>query len=106
MTTTAPGNQRGAGPAPPRRRFLRRFAWTAAGLTGVLLAAGATGGLWLRHALVESLPQLDGERHVAGLQAPVSVVRDGLGIPTLHGESRGDVTTPIFPRSAWVRLFT
>ncbi len=76
---------------PLRRPFLRRAAWTAAGLTGVLLVSLTAGGLWLRHTLVESLPQLDGERPVAGLQAPVSVVRDGLGIPTLRGESRRDV---------------
>ncbi|MES1243427.1 MAG: penicillin acylase family protein [Acidobacteriota bacterium] len=53
----------------------------------VLVAAG----LWLRSRLVASLPRMDGELRLQGLQAPVQVERDALGVPTVRGESRRDV---------------
>lgn len=54
---------------------------------GLALAATAGGYLFLR----ASLPVLDGTLPLAGLQAPVTVERDGLGVPTLHGERRSDL---------------
>lgn len=56
----------------------------AAALLLVLFAALA---LWLR----ASLPQLDGERAVAGLSAPVTVLRDARGAPTLRAANREDL---------------
>jgi penicillin amidase len=41
--------------------------------------------------LQASLPQLEGERAVRGLGAPVRVERDALGVPLLRGGSRLDV---------------
>jgi penicillin amidase len=55
-------------------------------LITVLAIAGALYGF-----LRASLPQLDGERALAGLQAPVTILRDEGGMPTLKGESRLDV---------------
>ncbi len=68
------------------RRALR---WLALGLAGLLaLAALGLGGgyLWLR----QSLPQIDGEIAVAGLEAPVSVVRDEWAIPQIEAASLRD----------------
>lgn len=55
-------------------------------LVAVLALAGG-----LLFFLRASLPQLDGERALAGLQAPVTILRDERGMPTIQGESRLDV---------------
>ena len=52
-----------------------------------------------------SLPQLDGTLQVAGLSAPVSIVRDSLGIPTVRGASRVDVARAIGVLHAQERFF-
>jgi penicillin G amidase len=41
--------------------------------------------------LSASLPTLDGNLEVAGLQHPVEVERDSLGIPTIRGQNRKDI---------------
>src|SRR5271154_1449814 len=41
--------------------------------------------------LSASLPTLDGILAVAGLERPVAVERDSLGIPTIRGENRKDI---------------
>ena len=46
--------------------------------------------MWGRAELRGSLPQLDGERRVAGLGAPVTITRDALGVPTVRAASRTD----------------
>ncbi|HSB61713.1 MAG TPA: penicillin acylase family protein, partial [Vicinamibacteria bacterium] len=56
-----------------------------------LLAAGASG-LWLHGRLRASLPQLEGERRLGGLAAPVRVERDALGVPRIVGLVRADVS--------------
>ena len=56
-----------------------------------LLLAAASGAVWARAQLRGSLPQLEGERQLRGLSAPVEVTRDGLGIPTVRGTTRVDV---------------
>ena len=42
-------------------------------------------------ALRASLPLLEGRRALAGLTAPVAIVRDSLGVPTVRGRTRLDV---------------
>ena len=49
------------------------------------------GGVYARSQVRASLPMLDGEAAMAGLDAPVRIDRDLLGVPTLVGESREDV---------------
>src|SRR5207247_2099173 len=56
-----------------------------------LLGAGA-GGLWLHGRLRASLPQLEGERTLPGLSAPVRVERDAQGVPRLVGKTRLDLS--------------
>ena len=59
----------------------------------ILAAGGAVvgGGFWLKHAMVAALPQLDGELHLAGLTAPVTVRRDGHGVPHIDATSLDDL---------------
>ena len=63
--------------------------WAVRGLLAlavVLLALGGTGFLWLR----SSLPQVDGEIRLTGLEAPVTVVRDRFAIPHIEAQSLRD----------------
>ncbi len=59
-------------------------------LGGLLLLVGAALG-WGWWQMRGSLPQLDGERLITGLSAPVKIERDGLGVPTITGATRVDV---------------
>ncbi|UVW30106.1 penicillin acylase family protein [Massilia sp. H6] len=64
--------------------------WTLRALAALLaLALLAVGGAWLY--LRASLAQLDGERRVPGLGAPVTIERDAVGVPLISGASRADV---------------
>ena len=54
----------------------------------VLVLLGAVG-VWT--TVRASLPDLDGERALAGLGGAVTVERDGAGVPTITGGSRADV---------------
>ena len=59
-------------------------------LAALVLAAGV-GAVWARAQLRASLPQLEGERQLRGLSAPVRITRDDLGVPTIRGATRADV---------------
>src|SRR5947199_7950409 len=89
---TAPVTAPAPAPASARprrsrgRRIVRALLWVAGLLLVVLLAAG----LWLRHRVAASLPQLRGELAIPGLSAPVAVERDALGVPTLRAATRVD----------------
>ena len=75
----------------PLRTWLRRGG--AAVLLLVCVTALAAGGgiVWLRGRMADALPNVSGRLPLAGLDAPVRVVRDDLGIPTIRGENRLDV---------------
>jgi penicillin G amidase len=77
----------------------------AAVLLGLALVLGLAAGLYVRAQLRASLPQLDGTLRVAGLSAPVTIERDALGIPTIRGASRLDVTRAIGVLHAQERFF-
>jgi penicillin amidase len=68
---------------------LMRAALRVAGLVPAV-ALLAIGGLCLRWRLLASLPQQDGERRVAGIQAPVRIGRDRWGVPAIRAENRLD----------------
>ncbi len=57
----------------------------------VLLLLIALFGAWFYFRLRASLPLLDGEARVGGLSKSVTIERDALGVPTIHGASRLDV---------------
>jgi penicillin amidase len=69
----------------------RRLLAAAGILLACAAALAAVAGLWLRARMSASLPRLDGEVRVPGLEAPVRVTRDALGVPTVTGMSRIDV---------------
>jgi penicillin amidase len=53
----------------------------------LIVVAGIAGWVTLRG----SLAQLDGSHATSALSAPVSIERDGLGVPTIKGSTRDDV---------------
>jgi penicillin G amidase len=64
-----------------------------AGLIVVAIAVlvAAVGAFWAYGRLKASLPVLEGELTLAGLQGPVRVERDALGIPTVRAANRDDI---------------
>ena len=79
-------------------RWLRRI------LAGLLLLVGLIAlVLWL--ALRGSLAQLDGERSVAGLSAPVEAQRDARGYLTISADNRLDVARALGFVHAQERFF-
>jgi len=76
----------------PRRRFARRLIVNA-GIALILLCLVVLAGvaLWFRDAARAALPQLDGTQTVAGLGAPVIVLRDAHGVPTIKADSLADL---------------
>jgi len=80
---------------PTSRSETRRKTWRlfwriflSSLIATVLLAAGFV--LWFRAAALAALPQLDGSI-TADVKAPVQVLRDGHGVPTLRAESQSDL---------------
>ena len=73
------------------RRWLRIAQWSALGLLVFLLVAGGAFVLWLRSAALAALPQIDGEQHLAGLSAPVTVRRDAHGVPHIEATTQQDL---------------
>jgi len=61
----------------------------------LLVVAGVAGFFygrhWMRRALVESLPVVDGQVSVKGLAAPVTVARDAQGVPHIAAASMEDL---------------
>lgn len=70
-----------------RKRWLRILGW-ALGVV-VIVALGAFAFVY--HKLDASLPLLDGELALAGLQQTVTVERDHLGVATIRAGNRMDV---------------
>ncbi len=81
--------------ARPRRkakgRWLGRIAWTFGFLLIMLVGLAISAILWLRSAEKAALPQLDGDLHLAGLSAPVTVRRDAHGVPHIAAASEQDL---------------
>jgi penicillin amidase len=69
----------------------RRILKIAAGVAGVIFLALVAGGFWIRAQVAGSLPQLSGELSAVGLVEPVTIERDGLGIPTIRAKNRLDL---------------
>jgi penicillin amidase len=60
-------------------------------LLAVFCLLGLAGGLWLRAEVRASVARYDGNAVLDGLESPVQVERDGLGVPTVRGRSFEDV---------------
>lgn len=78
--------------APRKLRWLR-FALLVL-VVVIVLAAVLSGAvvLWLRGAAKATLPQLNGEIHLAGaVSAPVTVLRDAHGVPHIEAATQQDL---------------
>ncbi len=102
MTDTTAAAAFSPQPRPAQTRRLRRAAAIA---LAVLLAGAAVLVVAAGRALRASLPALTGELRLPGLAAPVTVERDALGVPTVHGASRADVARATGFLHAQERLF-
>ena len=65
----------------------RLFFWLAACLL-VACVAGLTFAYYVAHS---ALPQLDGRLQLSGLSAPVTVLRDDHGVPTIEADTLDDL---------------
>ena len=80
-------------PRSRKRCWVRRMLWFISGMSAFLLLAAGAGLLWLRAVTKNSLAVLDGDLHVAGLSAPVTVRRDAHGVPHLDAATQDDLFT-------------
>jgi penicillin amidase len=69
----------------------RKLLWTAGALLVLLLVSAVAGLVWLRSAALAALPVLDGGLRVTGLSAPVTVRRDGHGVPHIEAANQADL---------------
>src|ERR1700728_3492070 len=78
-----------------RRRRLPLLARIVAGLVISLLIVAVVGVIgsaaWLKDAMREQLPVLDGKLQLAGLSAPVLGRRDALGVPHIQAATMDDL---------------
>jgi penicillin amidase len=84
---------------------LRRARYRLLALAGVGVACGLALSALLCWMLSASLPRLHGTTPVAGISAPLTIERDDLGIPTLTGETREDLSFALGFAHAQDRLF-
>jgi penicillin G amidase len=57
----------------------------------LLVVSFYSARIWARHAMRDSLPQLDGSIAIPGLSAPVTVQRDSHGVPSIRAASLDDL---------------
>jgi len=74
-------------PAKRRSPVLRVLFWLLLAL--ILVVSGLVG--YAYHVARSALPQLDGRLLIAGLSAPVTVTRDGHGVPTIDAATLDDL---------------
>ena len=66
---------------------MRRVILKAIAVIALLVAIAAAGGY---HYLRRSLPQMDGTTRVAGLSAPIEIIRDADAIPHIIASTKLD----------------
>ena len=72
----------------PRRHWFLRIIVL---LVAIVALAAVIAGWWLHSATRAALPQLDGAISVAGLSAPVKVIRDTHGVPHIEAANLNDL---------------
>ena len=93
MTTDSSTHPVSGPAAKPRRkrRWPRILLWLCCGLLVLLALVPLAAVLWLRSAAKAALPQLDGDVHLAGLSAPVTIRRDTHGVPHIDAATEDDL---------------
>ncbi len=66
---------------------------SVAGLAALLVLIFLAFLWWLHSSTVSALPALDGDIHLAGLSAPVTVSRDAHGVPHIDAATQDDLFT-------------
>jgi penicillin G amidase len=84
---------------------MRRLVWFATAFVVLLGVTAAGGGFFVQRQLQNSLPLTSGTVMLAGLEAPVTVERDELGIPTITAASRADAARALGFLHAQDRFF-
>jgi penicillin amidase len=74
-------------------RWLRIIVISVASLAALLVLIFVAFLWWLHSATVSALPALDGDVHLAGLSAPVTVSRDAHGVPHIDASNEDDLFT-------------
>ena len=74
-----------------RHPVLRLFLGFVVLVLVALVVAVLGGAWWLKHAMRDSLPQLDGQVRLPGLSAAVSVRRDQHGVPHIEANTLDDL---------------
>ena len=84
---------RAAAPLPhgSKRRWPRTLLFCAGGLLTLLVVVAVASVEWFHLAARLALPALDGELHVTGLSAPVTVRRDAHGVPHIEAATQDDL---------------
>jgi penicillin G amidase len=65
--------------------------WGSVALLALLVVLPLVGVIWLRSVTGATLPELDGDLHLAGLSAPVTVRRDEHGVPHIDAATQEDL---------------
>src|SRR5438067_12760765 len=76
-------------PVPSHKRYQVARISAFLLLAMVMVLGGAAG--WFYWIARSALPRLDGRMRVAGLSAPVTVIRDGHGVPTIEAANFDDL---------------
>jgi len=77
--------------APPKKKA-QSFAFRViATFVSLLLLVAAGIALWIYSIERRELPQVDGSLRLSGLSAPVTVIRDKLGVPHIRAQSFDDL---------------
>jgi penicillin amidase len=69
----------------------RILLWFVSALVILALLLAAFGYGWVKTTAPKSFPQVDGEIKLAGLDGPVDVYRDGMGIPNIYAATMHDL---------------
>jgi penicillin G amidase len=76
---------------PRAKKPRRRARLIVIAFVVLLIATLAGGAYWTVGTVRESFPQVSGEIDIEGLSAPVTVERDGSGIPQLYADTADDL---------------
>ncbi len=60
-------------------------------MLALLVLAAVVGVIWLRSVTRAALPQLDGNVHLTGISAPVTIRRDAHGVPHIDAATQDDM---------------